>query len=78
MTAICAVLGIARRTARWRPLSQYSLVAEKVAVTVREKELIDGLNAVQPGRPKATGNRRRRRGPRRPPKLLKIGRGERI
>ena len=76
------------------------LVAEKQAVTAKEKELIDGLNAVlskmgyrviaatavpkrrgrppgskarRPGRPKGSGNgRRRRRGPGRPPK-----RGER-
>jgi hypothetical protein len=71
------------------------LVAEKQAVTSKEKELIDGLNAVlskmgyrvvaaaalpkrrgrppgtgarRPGRPKGSGNGRRRRGPGRPPK----------
>lgn len=71
------------------------LVAEKQAVTSKEKELIDGLNAVlskmgyrvvataavpkrrgrppgskerRPGRPKGSGNGRRRRKPGRPPK----------
>jgi hypothetical protein len=81
-----------------------SLVAEKQAVTSKEKELIDGLNAVLskmgyrvvataavpkrrgrppgsgargPGRPKGSGNGRRRRRPGRPPKSASVAKRRR-